>query len=490
MNQQTPTSRTIRSAQVRLLLTVAGTALTLCVSLFIVGQTILFTRHSNTSLHAEAKLVAENLLPALIFQDFKDAQRVIKSLETDTDISSARVLGPNKQLIAEYKRSTAEGRSIANHTGLICEVTPIVADGIIQGYLEIDSDRGKIKAMYRNIAATTTVVMAFCLVLAYLLAVRGARRLTEPLELFLKTAQQIEEQGDYKLRIADKISATGLVELDNLQAHFDSMLDYVQKRDRHLDAEVEERTQQLMETKENLVNQAKLSALGEMAGGIAHEINNPLAIISARTQQLIKQIQKSAFPDAPSYTEKLERITINITRIEKIIRSLRSFLRDGTNDPYEPVLIKALIDDAFELCQARFKNHGVELRASDFPPHLAVRGSATQLGQILINLLNNAYDAVQPLETPWIAVDVRHTETDVMITVSNSGPGIPKELREKIGRPFFTTKPIGKGTGLGVSISRTIAEKHGGNLILDPHSEMTRFTLTVPRLDQQEAKAA
>jgi signal transduction histidine kinase len=110
----------------------------------------------------------------------------------------------------------------------------------------------------------------------------------------------------------------------------------------------------------------------------------------------------------------------------------------------------------------------------------------TEISQVLLNLLNNAVDAVQPLAEKWVELQVRSAGKDVEISVMDSGKGIPEKIRDKVGQPFFTTKVVGHGTGLGLSISRGIVEAHGGHLNLDTQCEHTRFVVTLPKAVARE----
>ncbi|MEK6579858.1 MAG: HAMP domain-containing sensor histidine kinase, partial [Bdellovibrionota bacterium] len=112
---------------------------------------------------------------------------------------------------------------------------------------------------------------------------------------------------------------------------------------------------------------------------------------------------------------------------------------------------------------------------------LAIQGRQTQLSQVLLNLFNNAYDAVQTLTDKWIKIKVADTDQWVEIWVTDSGPGISSEVVSKMFQPFFTTKGVGKGTGLGLSISKKIIETHGGTLNVEMESPNTCFRITLPK---------
>ena len=376
------TRKSIREHQIRLLLLVAGGVLLFCLVLFTATETYLFTRHSHDTLRSEAGLLAENILPTLLFEDHKEAQRLIESLSTTSEIVSAKVFSAGGKVVAEYRRDKRAMGPQLEDRYLASEETRIVSDGTVVGVLRIDSDLSNLHSMYRYTAVVSCFALLVGLVLAYVLASWAAERISYPLMLLAGTAVRIAKSGDYSVRLQDAMSPTGITELKEIKTRFDSMLDYIQGRDKFLDREVDERTQELMEARKGLLDQAKLSALGEMAGGIAHEINNPLAIILGRAQRLTGLIKKSGIANPAPMTELVDRIAYNVERIEKIIRSLRSVSRDGTKDPFETVSVRLLIDDALELCRNRFKNHGVELRVQECPKDLFLRGRATQICQI------------------------------------------------------------------------------------------------------------
>jgi C4-dicarboxylate-specific signal transduction histidine kinase len=225
---------------------------------------------------------------------------------------------------------------------------------------------------------------------------------------------------------------------------------------------------------------SKMAALGEMAGGLAHEINNPLAIISGHAQQLKDMVDSDHFEKRTAWlhADKVDQTTL---RISKIIRSLRLFARDGQDDPFEGSSLREMIDNTLEFCQQRLKSHDIDLRVGPIPENLTLECRPIQIGQVLLNLLNNAHDAVSRLPVKWIELSVQDLGARVHIAVADSGPGIEPELRTKILEPFFTTKEVGKGTGLGLSISKGIIESHQGRLFVDENSTHTRFVIELPK---------
>ena len=235
----------------------------------------------------------------------------------------------------------------------------------------------------------------------------------------------------------------------------------------------------LAQTRARAVTSARMAALGEMAGGIAHEFRNPLAALSLANDQLIecKRIE-----DVGSLAERSKRIT---SRITKIIEGLTSFARDASADPFVAASVEQIIGDTLELCRRRFAAHNIELSAPTVPPTLTVECRPSQISQILLNLLNNAHDAAESAAERWVRLEVAAIDDHVELSVEDSGPGIPVEMRHRIFEPFFTTKEPGRGTGLGLSVSRGLAEAHHGALELVEYSPHTKFVLRIPKRQPQ-----
>ena len=239
-----------------------------------------------------------------------------------------------------------------------------------------------------------------------------------------------------------------------------------------------------------IASAAKMSALGELASGLAHEINNPLAIINMSLHSLRIMIDPETqnINQARTVIDKIESTTM---RVSKIIKGLKTFARDATFDAAEDVPVGSLFTDVNDLCAPTFRGEDTELK---FPLNVTkdmmVTCRPVEIVQVLLNLINNAHDAVKNQPTKWVEIQLVEYDKEFHIRVSDSGPGIPQELREKIFAPFFTTKAAGVGTGLGLSISKSIAEKNGGRLLLDPKEKQTTFVLEIPKAAAAKAPAA
>jgi signal transduction histidine kinase len=256
----------------------------------------------------------------------------------------------------------------------------------------------------------------------------------------------------------------------------------------HLEDRVRARTQELQESRNTIIQQqqtliatAKLSALGEMAGGVAHEINNPLSIIGMKVEQLAECLDEGEF-DRDMFKESLATVTRTTHRIAKIVSGLRFFARDGQREAFQMSTVQSLIDETLGFCREKFANYGIDV---DVPENLSsaltVECRGVEISQVLLNLLNNAFDAIQDYDQKWIRVTAEEHSQFIKIAVTDCGPGIAKDIQEKMMQPFFTTKEIGKGTGLGLSISRGIIESHKGKLYVDNNNPNTSFVVLLPK---------
>jgi signal transduction histidine kinase len=267
------------------------------------------------------------------------------------------------------------------------------------------------------------------------------------------------------------------------------LLARLQEANTALERKVEERTRTVMEQQQTMIQTAKMASLGEMAGGIAHEINNPLMIINGYAENMSSLIQKGDLTQerARIFHERIEKAT---DRIRKIVNGLQNLSRDAADDEYDDTTLSELIRDALSLCESRFSHKGVRLKVALPEREVALRCNTGQIGQVLINLLNNAFDAIESMDGAWVEIRGEDLGSGVAIRVSDCGTGIPPEVVHRIFDPFFTTKEIGKGTGLGLSISKNLVERQGGRIFVDQNSPHTCFVLELRKHPGLEEKAA
>jgi len=257
----------------------------------------------------------------------------------------------------------------------------------------------------------------------------------------------------------------------------------LQVTNRTLSAEVVERkkAQEIIEQQQaQMISTSKLLALGEMAGSMAHEINNPLSIIQGYSQMLRQLI--SAEPiDLERISVVSEKIETTTERIAEIVSGLRTFSRDGSNDDFTSSDLNKIIVETFSLCQEKLKQYGIKVEMVLLKEEIGIMCRSVQISQVILNLLNNAFDAIEGKSDSWIRIESFLHKTQAEVRITNSGPLIEPSVKLKLFQPFFTTKDIGKGTGLGLSVSRGIVQNHGGQLFIDEESKNTCFVVKLPR---------
>jgi two-component system NtrC family sensor kinase len=227
------------------------------------------------------------------------------------------------------------------------------------------------------------------------------------------------------------------------------------------------------ELERRLVQADKLSSIGLLAAGVAHEVNTPLAVISTYAQMLAKQISEDE-----QKSKLLDKIAKQTFRASEIVNSLLSFSRTSTTEFVE-VDVSKVIQETLNLVEHQLKKSGVDVKL-DAPATLpSVKGNAGKLQQVFLNLFLNARDAMEAGGT--LAVHAWSEAGFVRIDVADNGQGIALEHLERIYDPFFTTKGARKGTGLGLSVSYGIVREHGGSIEVESRlGAGTRFRVEFP----------
>ncbi|NOT77709.1 MAG: PAS domain-containing protein [Bacteriovoracaceae bacterium] len=226
------------------------------------------------------------------------------------------------------------------------------------------------------------------------------------------------------------------------------------------------------------IHTAKMTSLGEMAGGVAHEINTPLTVILNKAKNAKRSILNPE-TKIEEVIHDLEKIEATSLKIAKIINGLKRFSRNADRDQKHPTSLLNIIEDTLELCHEKIKFGQIKIEIIG-NWDIIIACKALQISQVFLNLIGNSIDAIENLEAKWIELKIENNDHQVFITLKDSGKGIDFDVVQKLMQPFFTTKEVGKGTGLGLSISKGIIEDHGGTLTYVSHESHTTFLLTFP----------
>lgn len=233
--------------------------------------------------------------------------------------------------------------------------------------------------------------------------------------------------------------------------------------------------EEMARQRDRLHQAEKLSAMGSLLAGVAHELNNPLAILVAQSTLLVETTSD------PNQRRRAERIHAAAERAGRIVKSFLAMARQKP-EKREQVAVNPLVTATIDMLAYGLRSHGIGMETRLDPSGPTVIADSDFLGQVIANLIVNAQHALAEQPEPRRIVLATRSEPDtVVIEVSDNGPGVPAHLREKIFEPYFTTKPTGVGTGIGLSISRSVIGAHGGTIALSTaEGGGARFTIRLP----------
>lgn len=456
-------------------------------------------------------IVSESLAGALSSNDREAGARFLEALSTDRHIEAACVYTPDGKVFAQYlhprhnypnslpSRQPAGRQFRAQCLEIFQDVdTPKGAIGSI--YIRCD-----LRAQHAHIiqeAWIFALVMSFSLAIAVLLSFQLHPLINEPIMDLLRAARIISREKNYTVRA----HRHGQDEFSELIDAFNVMVSQIQDRDARLGeyseqleqlvadrtralmdtneiletskADVERQARELRETTAQLIQTEKLSALGELVASVAHELNQPLNTTKIICQGILRDLEKGRY-DFQELLADLQSAVQQINRMAGIIDHMRLFTRRSEMPVLEPVDANQAVQGVFKLIGQQLQAHNIDLAlelAEDLPLVLA---DPLKLEQVFMNLIINARDALESSGQATMQVIIRSYQTyhakvngpAVVVEISDNGPGIKPELRDRIFEPFFTTKRPGQGTGLGLSISDRIIREFGGVIELDNQSK-------------------
>lgn len=315
-------------------------------------------------------------------------------------------------------------------------------------------------------------------VLVNLIAITVARKISQPIRALAQAAQQVA-QGDY----TSKVPVTSADEVGYLAESFNTMTSELEQTHQELrewaenmERKVDERTAELKAMQAHLIRTEKMAAIGKLAAGVAHEINNPLTGVLTNSSLMLQDLP----PDDPR-REDLQTIVNETLRCRKIVKGLLDFARQTTPQKQE-LRINQVIEDVLSLVrnQASFRDLKITLNLNPSLP--TVMADNDQMRQVVLNIVLNAAEAMPRGGELRIQSDLDRESKNVVVRLSDTGPGIPDDIKERLFEPFFTTKK--SGTGLGLAIAYGIVERHKGTLELESApGRGTTFIITLPVSD-------
>lgn len=263
---------------------------------------------------------------------------------------------------------------------------------------------------------------------------------------------------------------------------------------RDITAEKQEEEKKIRAQKEKeemqtqLFRSSKLATLGTLAAGVAHEINNPLTVITGNIFLLNKKLKLANFP--AELLKHIERSREALSRIEQIVNGLRNFAR-ANSDEVSNINIHRVINETISLVDYIARKKCVNIKTELSAANSVIKGNLGKFQQVAMNLITNAFDAldsVPPSQPRNITLSTKNEAEKVIFVCSDSGSGITPDNIQKIFDPFFTTKPVGKGTGLGLSISQSIVANMKGHIsVTSKCNEGTSFVLSFPFVNESES---
>jgi two-component system NtrC family sensor kinase len=352
--------------------------------------------------------------------------------------------------------------------------------------------KNEISRMKSIVVLLTSLVVAIAILLTFALV----NLIIKPVDKLVGATERIAK-GD----LSQVVEVDRKDEIGKLAQAFNQMTTslkesrkQIEDYSRNLERKVEERTKELKEAQALLIQTEKMAAVGQLAAGVAHELNNPLGGILGYSQFAIEKIssktpQDLTSDDVSTYTQYLRDIECQSQRCKTIVQNLLKFARASVEDSFEPLDFNLVVQDTLVFTKHQLDMAKVKLvleLADSLPP---IMGSSNQLQQVCTNIILNALQAMPQGGELKIVTGVKEIESKrvAQIEFTDNGYGIDQENLRKIFEPFYTTKKPGEGTGLGLSVSYGIIRDHNGEILVESETgKGTTFRVVIPVTEKQK----
>ena len=410
---------------------------------------------------------------AILFDDVNTAQSILSRLEQDKDLRYAKVYDADSNLFSEYSRLNevdssgfdSSNKEIEYAETIIYLRSPIIFDNEYLGFVTLSADTyypGQRKRTDFYLALVAVIIGSFSL--ALLLNWFVHRRLSAPINNLMGVIKYVSRQAKYDRQLAVPNDA----EFSELFIGINEMLNTLSQHE-----------QEREEASAQIIQSSKLATLGEMATSVAHELNQPLQVIRLAVANASQRIA-SGNPDLEMVSEKLSRIDGQAERASAIIDHMRIFGREAKEE-LKHIDPRVVITNSLDLMGEQMRLNNIEV-TSDLPEECSlVLGHMILMEQVMLNLLTNARDAIdQNSGERKIALRVFEDAEGVHITSTDTGGGIPEDVLPRMFEPFYTTKDISQGTGLGLSVAYGIVRDMRGTITAGNTENGAQFTITFP----------
>lgn len=448
-----------------------------------------------------AKSLARQIVPSFLFEDHVAMQNIIDNIKsTDPSISYIFVLEENNDVIvntfenylppelgtANYVPDNSESSSQRillkgkSETFVLDIAVPIISSRI--GTLRLGIKQNALEHDVQTIVNVFWIMVLLFLIVGIIGAIVFAKFITDPIKSIQNTADnfdltQIGKKEIQKIRVREnflnkfRILFRAEDEIDILANRFNEMIH-----------RLETTYIELQKTQSHLLQAEKLATVGTLTAGLAHEINSPIAGI----QNCLRRIKES--PNKIEQNSKyLDMIDNAVNKIEKVVSNLLNFSRKHYTD-FKQVSLNDVIENSLLLVAHRLEKQRIAISKNINSKLTLIMGNKNELEQVFVNLLINSIDAIEENNLTndkcekRITIDANEDESEIIITVTDTGIGVSEENITHVFDPFFTTKPVGKGTGLGMSIVYNIIKAHNGRITIASEArEKTSVTLYFPK---------